>query len=313
MIARGCGRQGDQSKASEVFGTCGIKLANIGDVGRESILKANIAVIYAKTGNIELARALISGLATGDTQNEKRPGAHKVSVIVSTYVELGDLDRALVILREASSDSYPRKGRIAVTTAYAAEGGIKAALKVAKEIVSPRYRAVALCNVARKFAERGDIESARTALTRAETSVPAIDGEFASDFAWSCFAEPYDLIGDNPNALKSLGHVEGNDLKARSFWRMWAARFATGQTNDAEGLKSQAIEATKAADTFKRVSIWSEASAIAFRAGEKGISKDYLGNAIAVVSGMQTRWWRARALSRIAKMVISLENAAGGR
>ncbi len=52
---------------------------------------------------------------------------------------------------------------------------------------------------------------------------------------------------------------------------------------------------------------------MAFRAGEKGMSKDYLGNMIAVVSGMQTRWWRARALSRIAKTVISLESAAGGR
>ena len=313
VIARGWSRQGDRSKASEVLARAGIELANIGDVGRESILKADIAVIYAKTGNIERARALLSGLATGNTQNEKRQGADKVSAIVSAYVELGDLDRALVILREASSDSNPRKGRIAVTTAYAAKGEIKAALKVAKEIVSPRYRAVALCNAARKFAERGDIESARTALTSAETSVPAIDGEFASDFAWSCLAEAYDLIGDNPNALKSLGHVEGTDLKARSFWRMWAARYATGQINDVEGLKSQAIEATKAADTFKRVSIWSEASAMAFRAGEKGMSKDYLGNAIAVVSGMQTRWWRARALSRIAKTVISLESAAGGR
>lgn len=109
------------------------------------------------------------------------------------------------------------------------------------------------------------------------------------------------MIGDNQNALKSLGHVEGNDLKARSFWRMWAGRYATGQTNDVQGLKSQAIEATKAADTIKRVSIWSEASAIAFRAREKGISKDYFRNARPVVSGMQTRWWRVRALSRIAK------------
>ena len=98
-------------------------------------MKADIAVIYAKTGNIERTRALLSGLATGNTQNEKRQGADKVSAIVSAYVELGDLDRALVILREASSDSNPRKGRIAVTTAYAAKGEIKAALKVAKEIV----------------------------------------------------------------------------------------------------------------------------------------------------------------------------------
>jgi hypothetical protein len=59
--------------------------------------------------------------------------------------------------------------------------------------------------------------------------------------------------------------------------------------------------------------IWSEASETAYRVWEKGLAKDYLGNAIAVVSGMQTRWWRARALSRIAKTVISLESASGAR
>jgi hypothetical protein len=94
---------------------------------------------------------------------------------------------------------------------------------------------------------------------------------------------------------------------------MWAARYTKGESSDVEELKNQAIEATKAADTFKRVAIWSEASETTYRVGEKGLAKDYLGNAIAVVSGMQTRWWRARALSRIAKMVISLESASGGR
>ena len=94
---------------------------------------------------------------------------------------------------------------------------------------------------------------------------------------------------------------------------MWAARYTSGVSIDVAEFKDQAIEATKAADTFKRVAIWSEASETAYCVGEKGLAKDYLGNAIAVVSGMQTRWWRARALSRIANSVISLESVSGGR
>ena len=86
---------------------------------------------------------------------------------------------------------------------------------------------------------------------------------------------------------------------------MWAARYTKGESSDVEELKSQAIEATKAADTFKRVAMWSEASETVYRIWEKGLAKDYLGNAIAVVSGMQTRWLRARALSRIANSVIA--------
>ncbi len=121
------------------------------------------------------------------------------------------------------------------------------------------------------------------------------------------------MIGDKVTAAKSLRQVAGADLKARSLWRMWAARHATGPSSDAEEWKNQAIEGTKTADTFKRVAIWSEASVMAFRVGEKDVSKEYLGNAIAVVSRTQTRWWRARALSRIAKTVISLESPLGGR
>ncbi len=312
-IAKGWAGQGDRSKSSEILARVSIELDSIKDARRESKLKADIAVVYAKTGNIDQARAILTVLATENTPKEGKLEADKVSAIVNAYVELGDLDRALAILRKASPDLTPRKGRIAVTTAFAAKGEIKAALDMAEKIVSPRYRAVALCNAARKFAERGDIESTRTALTTAETSAPAIKGEFASDFAWSCLAETYDLIGDKVTAQKSLKHVEGADLKARSLWRMWAARHATAPSSDTEELKNQAIEATKTADTFKRVAIWSEASVMAFRVGEKDVSKEYLGNAIAVVSGMQTRWWRARALSRIAKTVISLESPLGGR
>jgi tetratricopeptide (TPR) repeat protein len=313
VVAKGWAGQGDRSKASEVLARVSIELDSITDARLESKLKADIAVVYAKIGNIDQARAILMELATDNTPKEGKLEADKISAIVNAYVEFGDLDRALAILRKASPDIAPRKGRIAVTSAFAAKGEIKAALDMAKEIVSPRYRVVALCNAARKLAERGDIESARTALTSAETSVPAIEGEFANDFAWSCLAETYDLIGDKKTAQKSLKHVEGADLKARSLWRMWAARRATAQSGDVEGLKSQAIDATKAADTFKRAAIWSEASVMAFRVGEKDVSKDYLGNAIAVVSGMQTRWWRARALSRIAKTVIFLESPVGAR
>jgi hypothetical protein len=131
-------------------------------------VKADIAVIYAKSGNVELAKALLADLATDNSENEIRHGAGKVSVIVNAYVELGDLDRALVILREASSNSNPRKGRIAVTIADADKGEIKAAIKAAAEIVSPRYHALALCKAARKFAEQEDIEFARTALMTAD-------------------------------------------------------------------------------------------------------------------------------------------------
>jgi len=71
-------------------------------------------------------------------------------------------------------DSNLRKGRVGVMTTYAAKGEIKATLKAAEEIVPSRYRAVALCNTARKLAERGDIEFARMALTNAETNMSVI-------------------------------------------------------------------------------------------------------------------------------------------
>tara|TARA_E500000331_G_C17262913_1_gene715988 strand:+ start:3090 stop:3668 length:579 start_codon:yes stop_codon:yes gene_type:complete len=172
---------------------------------------------------------------------------------------------------------------------------------------------MALHKAARKFAKQGNIEFARTALMTAEANVPEIEIEFLRDFAWSCLAETYDSIGDTAIAQNCLNHIDGADLKAWSFWHMWAARYTKGESSDVEELKSQAIEATKAADTFKRVAMWSEASETVYRIWEKGLAEDYLGNAIAVVSGMQTRWLRGRALSRIANSVIALQSASGGR
>jgi hypothetical protein len=45
-------------------------------------------------------------------------------------------DRALMILREASPNMNPRRGRIVVTIAYVGKGEIEAGLKAAAEIVS---------------------------------------------------------------------------------------------------------------------------------------------------------------------------------
>ena len=78
-------------------------------------------------------------------------------------------------------------------------------------------------------------------------------------------------------------------------------------------MKNQAIEEMKATDTFKQGAIWSEVSNTAYRVGGKGFANDYLGNAIPVVSVMQTQNCLARALSRIANSVISSESASGGR
>tara|TARA_E500000331_G_C17262913_1_gene715987 strand:+ start:2915 stop:3103 length:189 start_codon:yes stop_codon:yes gene_type:complete len=55
---------------------------------------------------------------------------------VKAYVELGDLDRVLLTLREASSSLNSRKGPIAVTIAHAGTVKIKAALKAAADFTA---------------------------------------------------------------------------------------------------------------------------------------------------------------------------------
>ncbi len=175
-----------------------------------------------------------------------------------------------------------------------------------------RYRVVALCDAARRLIEWNNIVEGRRALDQALKDTALVEGEFATDFAWACVAEVFGLLGDNDKAQEAVGHINGKDMKARTLWRLAQLPLNVGSSAGAS-LEEAAVLATEATDTFKRVAIWCEAATEADRRGESDLARERIHRAIDIVANMKTRWWRARAISRIGAAFVTLETVATRR
>lgn len=310
VIGKGWVSRGDQVEARRVLNAALRELASLDDPIRTPQLRADAAVILSQASEGQRSRGLLREL---ESQAEAASNLEIMSSIISAYAEIGDLERAQSLLNEAADKNAMRKGKMSLAIAYADRRLTDQSIKLAAMIESPRYQIVALCEAAKKFIARGELNGARRALGEAVKNIEEVKKGFARDFARTCLAEAYALIGDSENSWRTIGLVDSADMRARSLWKMWSISKKYGRPTDLDRLIKEAVLATKASDTFKRVLIWAEASVLASRSGEKETAASYLVNAIEIVRGMETRWWRARAFSRIAKSIISLELAPSNR
>ena len=177
-----------------------------------------------------------------------------------------------------------------MVAALAKLGDEEGALGWATRIVSHRYQTVALCDAGREFGERQKLPVVKRLADKAENNFEKITGEFARDYARICLSELRERIGEMERAFELLDVVKAHDFRARALWRMWSHSRTNG-----------------------RMTIWSEASVATWEGGEAALSEMFFQNAIDVVRGMCTRWWRARALSRLAKTMLTLNPAKAGR
>ena len=308
---RGWIRIGQLEKAKDLMKLFNVELLELKEIEETVELRAESAVIYFQLGAKKKAGQILSSLVAEFLDGEDAPDGYMISAFSTAYARIGDLERAESLLKKNSQSGKLRRGWKALIMAHTGSGNTEAAVDAAQRIPLPRYRVIAQCNAARKHIKNKNFEGSRRFLIAAEISLKNTMGKFAKNFGRSCLAEAYAAHRDFQVSRNFLKEIDIADMKARSLWRIWgmASKFEKSESN---AFENAAKEATDAADTFTRVLIWSQAALIAGTAGRSELMEKNLRHAIEVVKLMKMRWRRARALSRIAKTIVSLE-AAGLR
>lgn len=312
-LARGWLARGEQGAAKEVAERLIGELRGVGEGESRASAAAEAAVIFARSGDAVQARRIIEAGAGPLDAAMRRDSAVRASAAL-VLAELGETDSAVGLIAGIPQGSVRRSAEMALIAAYARNGSIERAVDTANAIDIARYRVVALCEATRILAEARRESDARRSLKAAIEHLAAVEGEYAIDYALSCIAEAHARLGEVDRAEAAASHIEGSDLKARTYWRLLALRRAAGDDQAAgddratEALERAATAVTETVDTFKRVSILSDVAAIFGRSGREAEARALLGQAIGIVRDVKSRWWRARALCRIAAAMIVLES-----
>jgi len=268
-------------------------------------IAASLAIAFGRAGDDAMAgraRAASESHLLGQDAGGV-PGA----AFAKALAELGQIDRALRKLDHVEDESMRRPALISLVSAHAGRRAVDQAIAAAGEIDIPRYRVIALCDGARRLAAEDEPAAATRMLDAAVTQLAGVEGEYASDFAWACVAKAYAEMDDGGRAEGAARHIESVALRARTLWRIAGLRRAAGALAEAMGLEETAQTVTGTVDSFKRVSILSEISIALAREGRGGEARVLMRRALDSIRGIKTRWWRARALCRVAAALFELE------
>ena len=115
-------------------------------------------------------------------------------------------------------------------------------------------------------------------------------------------------------AKENAGKIKNRALKARTLWRIAAARAEAGDPEVMASIESVAVQATREVrSTLERTNILSDV-AIAFAGGGRHTEAwEMFDQAVAAAKKIRTRWWRARALARVAATLDTLGRIAKRR
>ena len=310
-VAQGLLARGDKAGAIEIVERLKTELTEFKSGQFPAQVHAEVAVVFAQFGLLNQSENALERIATAPDSTEVHPIVF--GNIIAAYAGMGRLDAAEEKLTVSKSSSDFRKGRMALSATYAKLGEIDRALHHAEGIESPRYRVIALSGAAMSAIAAGNNDGGLRMLEAALSSMPDVEGEFATDYAWSNIAEVQGRLGAREDAKNTALRIESRDMRARTLWKLSELSANVGREEDRSFFENLAIVQTKETDYFKRVSIWSEAPVGVAKAGNMALSRKRLNRAIAIVREIKLRWWRARAISRVARAFIVLETEAARR
>lgn len=284
------------------------------DSAERTDIAARMAVELEAAGEAELAREALA--EARDHARSADPGRRDAALghLATALSEMDDPEAAFEMIERIEGPGDRRSAMIAGSAALARAGKAQAALERATAVPDVRYRVLALCGVAVAQYRLGDKDISRRALVRAHDGAEKIESSYAADFARSRIAEAEAAVGNVEAAKESAEKIKNRALKARTLWRIAAARTEAGDLEVMASIESVAVLATREVkSTLERTNILSDV-AIAFAAGGRSEEAwEMFDQAMAAAAKIRTRWWRARALARIAATLDTLGRIAKRR
>jgi hypothetical protein len=273
------------------------------------LLMASLAEKFVMAGDRGYGAELLER-AVGDLAGVLDGPARDASwaTIAKVRLALGDTEAASRAMGRIEDETT----RVMAVTADAAEKArlskSKYALRITASIGGLRYRTLALTEVAQGRHQLGDLKGARDMLGRAERLVSEIDSPYAGSFSLARIAATYAKLGLFEPAVRVVGEIDDDDLRARLYWNVSRQLRENDRTGEALVLEAKALDvASKAKSTFDRTSLLGNFAIDLARDERLVLGRDVFERAMRESRKIKTGWWRVRALARLARVLYVIE------
>lgn len=232
-----------------------------------------------------------------------------LSEIAIAVAESGDLDRALEVIADIEEDALRRPVLLAAAGVFAREGAGARAVETVAGIRDPRYRSVALSEVAIALVRAGETGRARDIAERALVDSTKIDSRFgyAIGYAVSRAATALVELGALPNAFDAARKIEDHALRAKSLWMVAAAQARTGDQNAARTFSRAHAAAAAIKSPLDRAWTYSSIAVASAQAGEDGLAREAYAAARDVAATIRSPWARANVFTKLATTLVEIE------
>lgn len=273
------------------------------------LLMASLAEKFVSAGDRSYGAGLlertVEGLA-GVLDGPARDASW--ATIAKVRLALGDTNGASRAMARIKDETT----RVLAVTADAAEKArlskSKYALSITASIGGLRYRTLALTEVAQGRHQLGDLKGAQDMLGRAERLVSEIDSPYAGSFSLARIASTYSKLGMFEPAVRVVGEIDDDDLRARLYWNVSRQLREKDRTREALVLETKALDvASKAKSTFDRASLLGSFAIDLSRDKRLALGRDVFERAMRESRKIKTGWWRVRALARLARVLHVIE------
>lgn len=300
----------DNSQAKQsVFDKLGAAAAGLSVPSQRVSVLAALAVGYWHHGSHALANATLGEARriVGETVVDPTARRFGLSTIAEALAEMGRPTEALQLLDGVKDQRDHDSALVKVTEALALHGDTWLALAAAQAIEAARYRAVALANIARAEASRGELRKAQTVLKQALQTLPEIEVTYTRAFAASRISVAAAAVLGLEDAIGIAQEIEQDRLRAMSLWEIVVDRAAV---DDEPGMRMARASALAATEEIGSVTdqalVHAEAAIALIQAGRREDARRNFERALGFASSITNPWSRAQVLTEVARALVAL-------
>jgi peptidoglycan hydrolase-like protein with peptidoglycan-binding domain len=279
-------------------------------------LLSRAAVVIAESGDGAGASEQVS-TAKGEARG-KLAGLDQSAALHHVASALADMARpeeAIALLPEITTASERTSILVTAAEAQMRGGDAAAALATADTIDSIRFKAAVLGRIAQAQASAGERAHAVTTIDLALAAIDKIESAFARSFAISRVALAMASITDaDPataatyaKATETAKRIEDNRLRAQTLWSIAEMQRTAGDVTGSEATESEAKAATQTiVSRLSQVWMFSDIALGHARTGKRAVAETALDRGLEVARGLDNAWGRARALARLATVLVEI-------
>lgn len=316
-IARILARGGQAEPAREAAGQLADALSLEVDPLKRLALRAQAAVVMARTGATERADSLLAKAEQEaralSVEKEREAGLRQVA---GALAEMDRPEQALAVLADVRGESDRTPVLVSTASAQAKAGDSDAALETASSIEAERYRAVVLGDVAVAQNHAGDAVAAQATIAAAREAARAIRFPYARSYALSRIALAVRDMASRPGgpgfaeARAAAQDVEDPQLRASVLWAIAADQARAGDEEGARATEADARQATLAiVSSLSRVWLYCDVAMARVGKGETDAGQALIEEGLAIAEATRNVWGRARALAKLADTLADLDRA----